>query len=221
MVEFQPSKLAAWVRFPSPAPNEEGRTVLCDLFCRNFLSGGEVLLKTLIIRHGETDWNRAHKLQGTKDIPLNEVGLAQAETAYEALKDKEIDVAFCSPLIRTKQTAEVILRGRDVPIIYDERIVERRFGVAEGTSISDIDFENSWLPGRQPIYDGMETFEQLYDRIADFFDDVYKKYPDKTVLVITHGGVSIVCGYYFLGPPKTDRREYFCKNCVVKEYVKE
>ncbi len=178
-------------------------------------------MKALIIRHGQTDWNRQRLLQGTKDIPLNEVGLEQAEMAYEALKNENIDVCFCSPLIRTRQTAEVILRGRDVPVIYDERIVERKFGVAEGTSINDIDFEATWIPGKPIIYEGMETFEMLYDRIADFFDDIYEKYRDKTVLVVTHGGVSIVCGYYFCGTPKTDRSEYFCQNCVVKEYNKE
>ena len=59
-----------------------------------------------------------------------------------------------------------------------------------------------------------------YRSMADF-DDVYEKYKDKTVLVVTHGGVSIVCGYYFCGPPKKDRNEYFCKNCAVKEYIKE
>ena len=48
----------------------------------------------------------------------------------------------------------------------------------------------------------------------------HKEYYDKTVLVVTHGGTSITCGYYFCGPPKTDKDEYFCRNCVVKEYNK-
>ncbi len=177
-------------------------------------------MRVLIIRHGQTDWNKQGLLQGTHDIPLNELGISQAEQAYELLKDEKIDVAFCSPLIRTRQTAETVLRGRNIPLIYDERIVERRFGVAEGGKVSDIDFAATWIPGQPPMYEGMETFEMLYERIADFFDEIYEKYSDKTVLVITHGGASIVCGYYFCGPPKTDRHEYFCKNCAVKEYIK-
>ena len=177
-------------------------------------------MRVLIIRHGQTDWNKKGLLQGTIDIPLNEEGLKQAEMAYEQLKDEKIDAVFCSPLTRTRQTAEVILKDRNIPIIYDERIVERRFGVAEGTSIYDIDFDATWIPGRPPICEGMETFEMLYDRLADFFDEIYEEYSDKTVLIVTHGGTSIVCGYYFCGPPKTDRSEYFCKNCVVKEYNK-
>ncbi len=177
-------------------------------------------MRVLIIRHGQTDWNKKGLLQGTIDIPLNDVGLEQAKSAYEQLKNEKIDAAFVSPLIRTRQTAEVILEGRDVPVIYDERIVERKFGACEGTSIYDIDFDSTWEPGKPPICDGMETFEMLYDRVADFFDDIYNEYSDKTVLVVTHGGTSIICGYYFCGPPKTDRSEYFCKNCVVKEYNK-
>lgn len=177
-------------------------------------------MRVFIIRHGQTDWNKKGLLQGTIDIPLNEIGLSQAEFAYEQLKDEKIDVVFCSPLIRTRQTAEVILKGRDIPVIYDERIVERRFGVAEGKSMHDIDFESTWNPKTPPVCEGMESFKDLYDRVAEFFDEIYEKYSDKTVLIVTHGGTSIICGYYFCGPPKTDRREYFCENCVVREYNK-
>ena len=177
-------------------------------------------MRVLIIRHGETDWNKKRLIQGTIDIPLNDEGRAQALSAHDALKDEKIDAVFVSPLIRTRQTADIVVSGKNVPIIYDERIAERKFGIAEGMSIDDIDFEATWLPNKPPLYDGMETFEMLYGRISSFFDEIYEKYSDKTVLVVTHGGVSIVCGYYFCGPPKTDRREYFCKNCVVKEYNK-
>ncbi len=178
-------------------------------------------MRVLLIRHGETEWNKKGLLQGTKDIPLNEMGLQQAGIARELLRDEEIDVVFCSPLIRTRQTAEIILKGRDIPVIYDERIAERKFGIAEGINIKDIDFGATWVAGKPPIYEGMETFEMLLDRLTVFFDDIYEKYKNKTVLVVTHGGVSIAAGYYFCGTPKVDRSEYFCKNCVVKEYVKE
>lgn len=177
-------------------------------------------MRVLIIRHGETDWNKKRLIQGTIDIPLNDEGKTQALSAHDALKNEKIDAVFASPLIRTRQTADIVVGDKNIPIIYDERIAERKFGIAEGMSIDDIDFEATWLPNKPPLYDGMETFEMLYGRISSFFDEIYEKYSDKTVLVVTHGGVSIVCGYYFCGPPKTDRSEYFCKNCVVKEYNK-
>ncbi|MBR5323009.1 MAG: histidine phosphatase family protein [Clostridia bacterium] len=178
-------------------------------------------MRVLLIRHGQTDWNKQGLLQGTKDIPLNATGLEQALAARESLLGEKIDMCYCSPLIRTRQTAEVVLKGRDIPVTYDERIVERRFGVAEGMSVYNIDFDATWVPDMPPMFEGMETFEMLLERLTGFFDDVYSKHKNDTVLVVTHGGVSIVSGYYFCGPPKTDRSEYFCKNCVVKEYIKE
>ena len=68
-------------------------------------------MKLYIIRHGQTDWNRARRLQGRTDIPLNEWGRRVAELTREGLKDVTFDVAFTSPLIRAKETAELILRG--------------------------------------------------------------------------------------------------------------
>ena len=85
-----------------------------------------------IIRHGRTDWNDRHKLQGRTDMPLNEEGRRMAEEAREAYRDVHFDVCFCSPLIRAKETAEILLRGRDVPIQYDDRLMEMSFGSYEG-----------------------------------------------------------------------------------------
>ena len=65
-----------------------------------------------IMRHGKTDWNAKHKLQGRTDIPLNEEGIQMAEQAKEKYKDVNFDICYCSPLVRAKQTAEIILEGR-------------------------------------------------------------------------------------------------------------
>ena len=81
-----------------------------------------------IIRHGKTDWNVLHKLQGRTDIPLNDEGRRMAEDARRAYRDVHFNVCFCSPLIRARETAEILLRGRDVPILTDERLAEMSFG---------------------------------------------------------------------------------------------
>ena len=85
-----------------------------------------------IMRHGKTDWNEKHKLQGRTDVPLNEEGRRMAEKAREEYKDVHCDVCWCSPLIRAKQTAGILLRGRDIPIITDDRLREMSFGIYEG-----------------------------------------------------------------------------------------
>ena len=64
-----------------------------------------------IIRHGRTDWNDRHKLQGHTDIPLNDEGRRMAENAAEEYKDVHFDICYCSPLVRAKETAEILLRG--------------------------------------------------------------------------------------------------------------
>ena len=97
-----------------------------------------------IIRHGKTEWNERHKLQGRTDIPLNEDGRLMAEKAAEECRDIHFDVCYCSPLIRARETAEILLRGRDVPIIADDRLMEMCFGCFEG-------IENSFQKPDCPI----------------------------------------------------------------------
>ena len=65
-----------------------------------------------IMRHGKTEWNERHKLQGRTDVPLNEAGRAMAEAAREEYREVHFDICFCSPLVRARETAEILLRGR-------------------------------------------------------------------------------------------------------------
>ena len=99
-----------------------------------------------IIRHGKTAWNEVHKLQGKTDVPLNEEGRQMVEEAGKRYRDTHFDVCYCSPLIRARETAEAVLRGRDVPIITDARLEEMSFGVCEGSMDFMVNPEN-------PIHD--------------------------------------------------------------------
>ena len=69
------------------------------------------------IRHGQTDWNKDMRMQGQSDIPLNENGRESAIEAGKTLANTHIDLAFSSPLKRAKETAELVLAGRDTPIL--------------------------------------------------------------------------------------------------------
>ena len=91
-------------------------------------------MKVYLMRHGETDYNKKGLIQGTLDIPLNEFGLELAEKTKEGFEKEGLtfDYCYCSPLIRARQTAEIILRGTDTPLSYDERIREMNFGEGEG-----------------------------------------------------------------------------------------
>lgn len=97
-----------------------------------------------IMRHGRTDWNVRHKLQGRTDIPLNDEGRMMAVEAGKRYVDIHFDVCYSSPLERAKETAEIFLKGRNVPVFTDDRLVEMGFGVYEG-------IENSFAIDDCPI----------------------------------------------------------------------
>lgn len=145
-----------------------------------------------MIRHGETDWNVERKLQGMTDIPLNANGRRVAELTREGLRDVKFDMAFSSPLSRAKETAEIILEGRDVEIIEDERIREVGFGTFEGTDSSE--FEEGikkffTQPERFVATNGAESYESLLERERSFWNDLCANpnYQDSTILLTTHG----------------------------------
>ena len=91
-------------------------------------------MKLYIVRHGETVWNRHHKVQGVADIPLAQNGILLAEKTGEALKNVSFDLCITSPLVRARKTAELILakQAHKVPVKEDIRIREINFGVLEG-----------------------------------------------------------------------------------------
>ncbi len=160
------------------------------------------------IRHGETDWNLEGRLQGQKDIPLNDVGRVQAEEAGRKLRTlvpHYEDLAYiASPMTRTRETMEILRRTLGLhPESYrlDERLVELTFGSWEGMtwkevrraepSLAALREQDKWHyapPG------GGESYAMLVDRIRPFLDDL-----TRDTAVVAHGGVaraflSIACG---------------------------
>ena len=145
-----------------------------------------------LIRHGQTDWNLGRKLQGRTDIPLNENGRAVAELTREGFKEIPFDMAFTSPLKRARETAEIILEGRNLPIIDDERVMEVNFGEYEGCDfdLPDEHLQNFFTaPEKYFSYKGTESMESILARMDSFLQDLYrnKELQDKTILISTHG----------------------------------
>lgn len=154
-------------------------------------------MRLYIVRHGETDWNRIHRVQGRTDIPLNDYGRHLARETAEGMKDIRIDLGYTSPLLRAKETAQIILGDRDVPLYEDSRIEELSFGSYEGMRAAggekDAQSEAfnrfftdtaNYIPPRDA-----ETVPQLYERTGDFLAEICAREDlrDKSVLVSTHG----------------------------------
>ena len=147
-----------------------------------------------IMRHGKTDWNSRRKLQGRSDIPLNDEGREMAKKAASEYRDVHFDICYCSPLIRAKETAELVLAGRNIPIVTDIRLQEMSFGVFEGIEKS---FEIPNCPinvlFQQPenfvSVQGGESLEDLFQRTGEFLDEIVKPALQKglDILIIGHG----------------------------------
>ena len=156
-----------------------------------------------LMRHGKTDWNERHKLQGRTDIPLNDDGRLMAEKARVEYADVHFDVCYCSPLVRARETAEIFLKGRDIPIITDDRLAEMSFGIYEGVEnsfqIPDCPINPLFLEPEKYVVpvEGGESFEQLYARTGEFLEEVIKPMlsQGKDIIIVGHGAMnsSIVC----------------------------
>ena len=154
-------------------------------------------MKMYIIRHGQTPWNARKCLQGRSDVDLNENGIYLAELTGKALRDVTFDMAFTSPLIRAKHTAQCILAGREVPIIEDERLIAISFGIYEGCCYAEENRQvpQQWIenffhaPQDYVAAPGGESLDDVEKRTRDFMEDICsrKELQDKTILVSTHG----------------------------------
>lgn len=153
-------------------------------------------MKLYFIRHGETDWNKARKIQGRADIFLNEFGRSLARKTAKGLADIPFTVCYSSPLERARETAEIILNGKDVPIIEDSRIVEMAFGIYSGKCCSKKnwevpdDFQRFFDdPEHYEAPEGGENFRDVLRRTNEFLMELYKEQEteEKCVLITTHG----------------------------------
>jgi probable phosphoglycerate mutase len=155
------------------------------------------------MRHGKTDWNAQNKLQGRTDIPLNDEGRRMAAEAGKKYADIHFDVCYCSPLVRAKETAEIVLKGRNVPIITDDRLIEMSFGIYEGIDniYQAVDSPINVLFQQPEKYTASvgnaESLDELYQRTGSFLHEVIEPQvrQGKDILIMGHGAMnsSIVC----------------------------
>ena len=176
-------------------------------------------MKFFYVRHGQTDWNLARKMQGGQtERPLNETGIQQAEETRKILEEKEFDIVIVSPMKRAIQTAEIILDNRNVPIITEERLRERKLGELEGNPVTEQCEEEIWDCKLNKSYKNGESVLEFEKRVLEFIEEAKEKYKDKTVLIVAHGGVAKVFKKYLYGVPKNNNlNQYGMKNCEIIE----
>jgi len=139
-----------------------------------------------LVRHGQTDWNLAKRIQGSSDIPLNDTGRAQAEATAAAMAGGGYDAIYASPLGRATETAEIIAShtGLDSPLPLPE-VAERNYGEAEGMTGAEI--LERWPEGT-PV-PGRETRDAVVARALPALIELGEKHPGESIVVVSHGGV--------------------------------
>ena len=187
-----------------------GTTHLHPEVCASTLPAKGPGQRLLLVRHGETDWNRQGRFQGQIDIPLNSNGRAQAAAAGDYLQRLSFDRAYTSSMARPRQTAEGILKHHPgVPLTSVPLLVEIGHGEWEGRLEEEIadqwaELLADWkrapetvqMPGGETIHDVWERSLDGWNRIAASLD------PEETALVVAHDAVNktILCALLGLSP---------------------
>lgn len=172
-------------------------------------------MKIYLVRHGECDSN-LKKIYNYKHEGLNATGIEQAKILREKIIDINFDIIYSSPLLRTKQTSE-ILNINNIQIIYDERLKEREHGSLEGKSIEVTDREEYWNYYTNIRYGTEESIPELFNRVGNFLDELKNK-EYNSVLIVAHSGVSKAFSAYFEGIQDGKFLNRGLKNCEIKEY---
>ncbi len=140
-------------------------------------------MKVCLIRHGETDWTKARRLQGREDIPLNDEGIVQARAAGAFLARESWDRVIASPLSRALQTAEIIAQALHIHTVEtDACFMERDYGLASG--LSPEQRKQSFPDGQ---FEGMEALDVLRDRVYGGLLKQVRKHDGSNLIIVSHG----------------------------------
>ena len=183
-------------------------------------------IKLYVVRHGKTDFNVEGRYAGSTDVPLNKTGISQAEELADKLKlsDMKFDVVISSPLLRARQTADIVCSALKNSYVIIEQFAERNVGVYEGLTQREAMKKYPELWRRQctrQLDDAPtkgETIRQFDARIIDGLDILRRDYKNKRVLLIAHGFVSRAINRYCMNLSFDEMHSFLLDNCEVAEY---
>ncbi|SFU86239.1 2,3-diphosphoglycerate-dependent phosphoglycerate mutase GpmB [Xenorhabdus koppenhoeferi] len=179
------------------------------------------MLQVYLVRHGETEWNVARRIQGQSDSPLTEIGRSQAHLVAQRIKSENITHIITSDLGRTRQTAEIIAEACGCEVILEPRLRELHMGVLENRELNSLTSEEeSWRKG---LVDGTpngripegESMSELAIRMRAALEDCLNLPTGSRPLLVSHGMalVSLLCSV--LGLPANSERRLRLRNCSI------
>lgn len=176
-------------------------------------------MKIYSTRHGQTSFNRQEIILGTTDIELDETGKGQARALAERIHEiGTIDIIISSPMKRAMQTAAILAERCGLDIVTDDRLREWDYGSYEGKGRFTEGFAENKLDFGVRMGVTGESLLQLAHRVYSALDDIIAKYNDKTVLLVSHGGVCRVIETYFRDMSAESFAGWFMDNCGLIEY---
>jgi len=149
----------------------------------------------VLVRHGETAWNAEGRVQGQTDVPLNEVGRAQAEALVPVLGAERFDAIYSSDLVRVRETAEPTARVLGHDVALDAGLRERHYGMFETLTYVECgarfpaEFERFRAKELDFAFGSGESLKDFHARAMACLHSIAERHPGAGVLVFTHGGV--------------------------------
>ena len=179
----------------------------------------------LLIRHGETAWNRMRRMQGHIDIGLNDEGQRQARSLARALQSERPAAIYASDLQRARDTAQAVADMHQLPVHIDSALRERCYGAFEGLMYDEISLQHPeafalWQSrdpqARFPAGEReAETLEEFHQRSVDVITRIAQQHPDQRIVIVTHGGV-LDCLYRAAHDlPMTSPRDFAILNAAI------
>ncbi|ADO44514.1 Phosphoglycerate mutase [Hydrogenobacter thermophilus TK-6] len=150
------------------------------------------MVKLILVRHAESEWNPVGRYQGLLDPDLSERGKKQAKLLAQELSREHLDVIYSSPLKRTYLTALEIAEAKNLEVIKEDRIIEIDHGMWSGMLVEEVmekypeDFRR-WVEEPHKVeFQGGESLASVYNRVKGFLEEVRKRHWNQTVVVVSH-----------------------------------
>jgi len=149
-------------------------------------------MRLILVRHGETEWNRQNRIVGHTEIALNETGRRQAELLANALCNEKPSAIYASPLRRTRETAAEISRVLGVQVKFDDALKEIAAGNIDGLTFEEVaenhsDFFQHWMRGDPSLcLPGGESFMDLRNRTWPLLQRIVSEHTDGDVIIVSH-----------------------------------
>ncbi|MEU4423135.1 histidine phosphatase family protein [Actinoplanes sp. NPDC024001] len=170
------------------------------------------MTRVIVWRHGNTDWNAGHRVQGQTDVPLNDLGRRQAVEAAELLVRMRPAAIVSSDLRRAADTAAALAALTGLSVGTDDRLRERYFGAWQGLTMREVAEQRPqeharWTAGEDVVGGDVETLDDLGKRVSEAIQDAARLVPDgQTVVVATHGAAARQGVGHLLGWPREQLR---------------